>query len=372
MFESHQNNKVTANHLNRKAYLYIRQSSLKQVMENQESTQRQYALKERAIALGWPIEQIIIIDNDLGKSGAQSTARDGFQQLVAEVGLGKAGIVMGLEVSRLARNSTDWHRLLEICALSNTLILDEDGIYEPTNFNDRLLLGLKGTMSEAELYVLRARLQGEMLNKAKRGELKIPLPIGFIYDNYTNQPILHPDQQIQESIRILFKTFQETHSAWRVVKAFNVCGLQFPRQQRTGLAKDEILWGPLTHSRVLNVLKNPRYAGIYVYGRTRHLKLPNGKYSGKTLPKDQWRVLLTSSHAAYITLEEYEQNQKLILQNKQFYGIGQRKTPPREGPALLQGIVICVKCGRRMTIRYHTRDHEDLYPIYVVRGKVLI
>ena len=190
MFEFHQN-KVTTDHLKRNAYLYVRQSSLKQVIENQESTQLQYALKDKAINLGWPVDRITVIDNDLGQSGAQTAGREGFQKLVAEVGLGNAGIVMGLEVSRLARNSTDWHRLLEICALSNTLILDEDGVYDPTHFNDRLLLGLKGTMSEAELYVLRARLQGGMLNKAKRGELKVSLPIGFIY-NSEDRPILHP------------------------------------------------------------------------------------------------------------------------------------------------------------------------------------
>ena len=188
--------KIQASHLQRDAYLYVRQSSLQQVFENQESTQRQYALRQRAVALGWPLERIVVIDSDLGQSGASCEDREGFQRLVAEVGMGQAGIVLGLEVSRLARNSSDWHRLLEICALSNTLILDEDGLYDPSHFNDRLLLGLKGTMSEAELHVLRARLQGGLMNKARRGELKVPLPVGLVYDA-RDRVVLDPDQQVQ-------------------------------------------------------------------------------------------------------------------------------------------------------------------------------
>ncbi len=180
--------KVNAGHLKRNAYLYVRQSTLRQVFENTESTKRQYGLRQHAVALGWPVERIIVIDSDLGQSGASAVDREGFQKLVTEVGLGKAGIVLGLEVSRLARNSTDWHRLLEICALADTLILDEDGVYDPSHFNDRLLLGLKGTMSEAELHVLRARLQGGILNKARRGELECPLPVGFLY-NAQHQPV---------------------------------------------------------------------------------------------------------------------------------------------------------------------------------------
>lgn len=188
--EAHQ--KVTADHLKRNAYLYVRQSTLRQVFENTESTKRQYALRQNAIALGWPAENVIVIDSDLGQSGASAVDREGFQKLVAEVGVGKAGIVLGLEVSRLARNNTDWHRLLEICALTDTLILDEDGIYDPSHFNDRLLLGLKGTMSEAELHVLKARLQGGILNKARRGDLQSPLPVGFVY-NPEDRPVLDPD-----------------------------------------------------------------------------------------------------------------------------------------------------------------------------------
>ena len=208
--EAHQ--KVTAVHLKRSAYLYVRQSTVRQVFENTESTQRQYALRQRAVALGWPEDHVIVIDTDLGISGASAADRQGFQRLVAEVGLGRAGIVLGLEVSRLARNSTDWHRLLEICALTDTLILDEDGIYDPAHFNDRLLLGLKGTMSEAELHVLRARLRGGIVNKARRGALRVRLPVGFVYDG-EGRVVRDPDQQVQESVQLLFDTFARTGAA---------------------------------------------------------------------------------------------------------------------------------------------------------------
>src|SRR3954471_15790027 len=197
--------KVNAAHLKRNAYLYVRQSTPRQVLENSESTKRQYALRQRAVALGWHADRVVVIDNDLGHSGASAADRLGFQKLVAEVGMGHAGLVIGLEVSRLARNSSDWHRLLEICALTDTLILDEDGLYDPTSFNDRLLLGLKGAMSEAELHVLRARLQGGILNKARRAALKVPLPIGFCYTD-DDRIVLDPDRQVQDTIQLLFRT----------------------------------------------------------------------------------------------------------------------------------------------------------------------
>ena len=233
--------KVSSQHLQRQAYLYIRQSTLRQVLENTESTERQYALRQRAIALGWPDDQIQVIDSDLGKSGAERD-RSGFQKLVADVGIGRAGIVMGLEVSRLARNSTDWHRLLEICALTDTLILDEDGVYDPSHFNDRLLLGMKGTLSEAELHVLRARLQGGIINKARRGELKIRPPIGLVY-NDQDAIILDPDQSIQHALHLLFETFERTGSASATVKAFRTQGLTFPRKRhQQGPGQGEVVW----------------------------------------------------------------------------------------------------------------------------------
>jgi DNA invertase Pin-like site-specific DNA recombinase len=256
--DTHQ--KVSADHLRRDAFLYVRQSSLRQVFENTESTKRQYALRERAVALGWPAERIHTIDSDLGVSGARAENRDGFQYLVKEVALGHAGIVLGLEVSRLARNNADWHRLLELAAFAQTLILDEDGVYDPAQFNDRLLLGLKGAMSEAELHVLKARLQGGLRNKARRGDLQIRLPIGFVYDA-CGAVVLDPDQQIQDTLRIVFDTFRQTGSATSVVRRFQREGLTFPRPIFSGINKGDVLWGRLNHSRVIQVLHNPRYAG---------------------------------------------------------------------------------------------------------------
>jgi len=354
--------KVNAGHLKRNAYLYVRQSTLRQVFENTESTKRQYGLRQHAVALGWPVERIIVIDSDLGQSGASAVDREGFQKLVTEVGLAKAGIVLGLEVSRLARNSTDWHRLLEICALTDTLILDEDGVYDPSHFNDRLLLGLKGTMSEAELHVLRARLQGGILNKARRGELQCPLPVGFLY-NTNNEPVLDPDKQVQESIRFFFDTFRRTASACAVVKAFRQKGLLFPRRLKKGPNKGDLVWAELPHSRALHILHNPRYAGAFVYGRSRTRKNPDGSTSYTRLPRDQW-MLFKDNHPGYISWEQYEANLLRLRENAQAIGADRRKSPPREGPALLQGMVVCGVCGSRMTVRYHTRQGR-IIPDYV-------
>jgi DNA invertase Pin-like site-specific DNA recombinase len=359
--------KIKPTHLKRIAYLYIRQSTLRQVFENVESTKRQYALRQHAIALGWQQSQIVVIDSDLGQSGASAADREGFQRLVTEVSLGRAGIVLGLEVSRLARNSMDWHRLLEICALTDTLILDEDGVYDPAHFNDRLLLGLKGTMSEAELHVLRARLQGGILNKARRGELFIRPPIGFAYDA-VERVVLDPDQQIQRSIRLLFDTFQRTGSAMATVRDFRNSDVLFPRRIHSGPAKGDVIWGRLEHSQVLRVLHNPRYAGVFVYGRTRTRRGVEGEYRVQHLPREEWHTFLPESHAAYISWQEYERNLKRLRESAQAIGFERRKSPPREGPALLQGLIVCGKCGRRMTLRYHTRQ-AGLCPEYVCQRK---
>ena len=345
---------VTASHLRRDAYLYVRQSTVRQVFENTESTRRQYALRERAVAMGWPIERVIVIDSDLGQSGATSADRAGFQQLVGEVGMGHAGIVLGLEVSRLARNSTDWHRLLEICALTDTLILDEDGVYSPSDFNDRLLLGLKGTMSEAELHVLQARLRGGILNQARRGALRTPLPVGLIYDP-AGHVVLDPDSQVRQSMTHLFETFIRTGSASATVNHFRAQQLCFPRRPRAGPRQGELLWEPLRHWRVLRVLHNPRYAGAFFFGRTHTRKRVDGTPVTERLPREQWTVLLPDAHPGYITWDQFEANQKRLRDNAQANGAERRKSPPREGPALLQGLVVCGVCGNRMTVRYHTR-----------------
>jgi len=357
------NSKIEARHLKGNAYLYVRQSTLRQVVENQESTKRQYALRQRAIALGWPLERVIVIDSDLGQSGASAADREGFQRLVTEVGLGRAGIVMGLEVSRLARNSTDWHRLLEICALAGTLILDEDGIYDPAHFNDRLLLGLKGTMSEAELHVLRARLRGGILNKARRGELETRLPIGFVYDA-DNRVLLDPDRRIQDTLRLLFKTFRRTGSATATVKAFRAQKLQFPRHVYRGPNKGEVIWGDLVHSRVLWILHHPRYAGVFSFGRTRRRIRPDGSQVFTRLPREEWAAYIPDAHAGYITLAEFDENDRRLRDNAHANGADREKSPPREGPALLQGLAVCAVCGERMTVRYHQINGRNV-PTYL-------
>ncbi|RXS81496.1 recombinase family protein [Streptomyces sp. TM32] len=360
--------KVTAGHLTRDAYLYIRQSSLKQVLNNTESTVRQYGLKERAIALGWPADRITVIDTDQGRSGASAADREGFQRLVTEVGMGHAGIVLGLEVSRLARNNTDWHRLLEICAMSGTLILDEDGLYDPCDFNDRLLLGLKGSLSEAELHLLKARLRGGQLSKARRGELVSPLPIGLVYDP-AGKVVLDPDTTVRQAIAAIFELFDATGSATGVVKALNAEGLRLPRRMRHGPDKGKVMWAPAAHSRILQILHNPRYAGAFFYGRYQHKTTPGTGKSGPRLqPREQWVAFFPDHHPGYITLAEYDANQDKLAANAAAHGKERRHGPPREGPALLQGIVVCGICGRRMTVRYHQRKH-GLEPEYVCQAK---
>jgi DNA invertase Pin-like site-specific DNA recombinase len=358
---------VTGEHLARTAYLYVRQSTLRQVVCNTESGERQYALRQRAIALGWPTEQIVVIDCDQGQSGASAADREGFQRLVAEVGLGKAGIVLGLEVSRLARNNADWHRLLEICALTGTLICDEDGLYDPGEFNDRLLLGLKGTMSEAELHFIRARLQGGILSKARRGELPTPLPVGLVYDP-AGKVVLDPDTGVQHAVQHLFATFARTGSARAVVQAFTTEGLLFPTRIRAGTRKGELAWMSLRHWRVLRTLHNPRYAGAFVYGRRRARKTAEGKTTLQELPREQWTALICDAHPGYISFEQFEHNQRLLADNAQAHGTDRAAGPAREGPALLQGLAICGRCGNRMTVRYHHRRGVEI-PDYQCIGE---
>ena len=355
--------RVARQHLEHDAYLYIRQSTPRQVLENTESTQRQYALRDRAVALGWPLERIHVIDCDLGKSGSQSAGRDGFQKLVSEVALGNAGLVMGLEVSRLARNSADWHRLIELCSLGGALILDEDGIYDPANFNDRLLLGLKGTMSEAELHFLKARMRGGMLNKARRGELEMRPPVGLVYRD-DGVLILAPNAEVQAAIRLVFETFERTGSAMRTVKLFHEQGLRFPRRIRKGVDEGELHWVKAGHSRIIQILHNPRYAGAFVYGRGRTRLLPDGKHRTTKVPQSDWQFVIPRIHAGYITWEQFEANQKRLAENALGFGGDRKAGPAREGPALLQGRVICGICGERMSIHY-SLVHQQVVPTYV-------
>jgi DNA invertase Pin-like site-specific DNA recombinase len=358
-----QESKVTPEHLKRGAYLYVRQSTLRQVLENTESTKRQHALRQRALALGWSEDRIIVIDQDQAQSADSAVDREGFQRLVTEVGLGKAGIVMGLEVSRLARNCADWHRLLEICALTHALILDEDGLYDPAHYNDRLLLGLKGTMSEAELHVLKARLVGGVLSKAQRAELKMPLPAGLVYD-LDQRVVLDPDQQVQQALRLFFATFEQTGSAWTTVQTFRREGWKFPKRGQAG--SGETAWQELTHAMALDTLHNPRYAGAFCYGRTRTWKDGTGKWHFQQLPRDQWRFLKLNAHPGYISWDQFLAHEARLLENHPARESPEPKMgPPREGPALLQGLALCGKCGRSMTIRYHHPRSGRVVPEYV-------
>ena len=362
------NQKVTAGHLNRSAYLYVRQSTMRQVFENTESTERQYALRQRAIALGWPSDRVIVIDSDLGQSGASAVDRAGFQKLVAEVGMGRGGIVLGLEVSRLARNSADWHRLLEICAVTDTLILDEDGLYDPAHFNDRLLLGLKGTMSEAELHMLRARLRGGILNKARRGELHCGLPTGLIYDA-RGCVVLDPDQQVQESVRLLFRTFARTGTLRGTIKYFRKQGLLFPKRTAAGPQKGQLVWVPLSLGRASTAMHNPSYAGAYAFGRGRFRKQPDGRVRHEHLPQDQWQVLIRDAHPGYISWQEYEGNLQRLRASAKAISFERSAGPPREGPALLQGRVVCGLCGSRMHVHYNIRRNGIMMTNYVCAGR---
>jgi DNA invertase Pin-like site-specific DNA recombinase len=354
--------KVSAQHLKRNAFLYVRQSSLRQVRENTESAARQYALCQKAIDLGWQADQIVVIDHDQALSAASSLEREGFQRLVAEVGMGYAGLVMGLEVSRLARCCSDWHRLLEICALTDTLILDEDGLYDASHFNDRLLLGLKGAMSEAELHILRARLRGGALNKASRGELAFRLPTGYVRDA-SGRTVLDPDQQIQQAVRLLFDTFRQVGSANGTVRYFRKQEIKFPTLIQRGVQKGERVWGPLTRERVESVLRNPCYAGAYAYGVSHLSHRADGKTHYKILPREQWHTLIPDAHEGYIGWQQYEENRRQLVANMR----GRRFCPPGEGPALLQGIVLCGLCGARMGVRYYKR-RGGIFPDYFCKG----
>jgi DNA invertase Pin-like site-specific DNA recombinase len=348
--------KIRPEHLERQAFIYVRQSTLMQVRNNTASTARQYDLVQRALDLGWERETVIVVDQDQGRSGASAVGRDGFQFLVAEVGLGHAGAVLSLEASRLARSNSDWYQLLEICALTDTLVIDEEGVYDPGQYNDRLLLGFKGTMSEAELHWLRQRLLGGKLEKASQGKLRFRLPAGYVYAE-TGEVVFDPDEQVQEAVRLVFALFEELNTAFGVVKHFRTHKLLFPQRFWGGDRDGELVWAPLRHSRVISLLHNPTYAGAYVYGRTKtRTKLLPGetpRIKGRTrrVNPEDWAVVIQNAHPAYITWEQFGRNQHQLDDNRTFRA-EDRRGAVREGSALLQGIVLCGKCGRRMTIRY--------------------
>lgn len=356
--------KIQNYHKEKIAYIYLRQSTMGQVLHHQESTERQYALKNKALEYGWPKENVKVLDGDLGLSGTQMTNRNDFKMLVADVSM-KVGAVFALEASRLSRSSTDWHRLLELCSLTKTLIIDEDGCYDLADFNDQLLLGLKGTMSQAELHFIRARLHGGKLNKAKKGQLRFPLPVGLCYDDQGNI-IQDPDDQVRNTVKLLFAFFKEKGSAYGIVRKFGLLNIKFPKRAYGGVWNGKLIWGRLTYARTLSILKNPCYAGAYVFGRFKHQKklLTDGTIFSKIepVPMDSWQVLIKNHHEGYITWEEFSHNKTVLQQNLTCGVETMMSSPPREGEALLQGTLLCGTCGRRMTVRY--TGHNGIYPKY--------
>ena len=353
--------KISRRHLDRAAVVYVRQSTLAQVREHTESTARQYALADQAVALGWDRRDVQVIDVDLGVSGRSTEGRDGFRGLVSKVCLGEVGAIFGLEISRLARSNADLSRLLEIARLTDTLVIDADGVYDLTDFNDRLLLGLKGTMSEAELHLLAGRLQGAKRAAAARGELRTPLPVGYIYDATSDHgaaTVIDPDEEVAAAIADVFAAFTATGSAYQVVAAFT--GRRFPLRAYGGVWAGQLRWGRLNHARVLGILNNPCYAGAYVFGRyaSRRTVSPDGAiHSGITkLAMDQWQVLIHDHHPGYLSWDDYLANQAKLAGNRTHCGA----RPAREGHALCQGIISCGSCGRPMSTRYH-RDGTGAY-----------
>jgi DNA invertase Pin-like site-specific DNA recombinase len=352
--------KIGARHCERQAVVYVRQSTMRQVEQNRESTRLQYGLADRACRLGWRQEQILVIDDDLGRSAASALDRPGFQRLVAEVGLGHVGLVLGIEVSRLARSCRDWHQLLEMCALFDTLIGDADGIYDPSTYNDRLLLGLKGTMSEAELHILKARMHEGRRAKAARGELVLGLPRGYVLKP-SGEVALDPDEGVQQVIRLVFAVFERRRSVSGVLRYLVDHDIQLPDRIRTGPNKGDIRWNRPSRATLSDMLRHPAYAGAYVYGRRHHdgrLRVPGQPHSGRRFRRDPqtWTVLQQGAYPAYIDWGTFERNQEQMAANRNRYpGI------PRGGGALLGGLVACGVCGRRMFTGYNDDGHEARY-----------
>lgn len=358
-------NKIQPFHQQKPAYVYLRQSTTGQLRLNPQSTERQYALKDKALAMGWKEHQIFILDQDLGLSGSQAHDREDFKTLVADVSMNKVGAVFALEASRLSRSNADWHRLLELCALTSTLLIDEDGCYDPSDFNDQLLLGLKGTMSQAELHFIRARLLGGKQNKARKGELHFPLPVGFCYDEM-GRTIQDPNEEVRHAVELLFRAFSETGSAYGVAHYFAKHNLKFPKRSYGGSWDGKLVWGTLSDSRILGVLKNPAYAGAYVYGRYHCEKVMSEDGRIRLRPycssMDKWQVLLKEHHHAYISWDEYMTNQGILQSNQTNGKDNLLPTSAREGLAMLQGLLLCGLCGHRLTVRY--KGNNGVYPCY--------
>lgn len=350
------NRKIGKSHLERRAMVYLRQSTPQQVESNRESTIRQYALADRARELGWDNSLIQILDSDLGKSGQTTTGREDFHRLMAAVGLGEVGAVLALEASRFSRSQADWHKLIDICALTDTLVIDHDGVYDPNDFNDRVLLGFKGTWSHTELHGMRLRLQGAKLNKAKKGELRCAPPTGYVY-NPEGQLVFDPDEGVVAAIRLVFQQFRLLGTAFKVMRYFATNHIPFPRRVWRPGEIGMLKWGSVNHSRILAILHNPTYTGSYVYGRRRSQPVIQSgqitKVKTQQLPQSDWTVMIHNAHPAYISFEQFQENELQLMRNQGTAISDGRRGSAREGAALLQGLVICGKCGRRMSPRYH-------------------
>jgi DNA invertase Pin-like site-specific DNA recombinase len=353
--------KIQSRHLERLAVVYVRQSTMQQVLSHQESTRLQYGLVDRAVALGWSEARVLVIDEDLGKSGSSSEGRQGFQRLVAEVSLDHVGLILGLEMSRLARSNKDWHQLLEVCALFGTLIADNNGVYDARQYSDRLLLGLSGMMSEAELHILKQRLVQGKLNKARRGELKLPLPMGYVR-RPSGEVVLDPDEQVQGVIRLIFRKFEELGTLHAVLRYLVAHDIQLGMRERCGAAKGEVQWRRPNRQTLQQLLKNPIYAGAYAYGRSQvdaRKKQAGRPCTGCVVtPPEQWHALFKDRFPAYISWEQYQQNLAQLKANR---SRANEVGAARCGSALLSGLLRCGKCGSRMTVRYSGQRHLPSY-----------
>lgn len=338
---------VTPQHLARKAIIYIRQSSPHQMLSNQESLRLQYALEQRALNFGWRPEDIEIIDADLGLTGASAQHRQGFKEVVSRVTLGQVGIILSSEVTRLSRNCSDWYPLLDICGYRNCLIADGDGVYDPGTPNGRLLLGLKGQLSELELHTIRARMTAGLLNKAKRGDLALQLPVGLVRQD-DETVVKDPNREVQQRLDLIFATFLQRKAATRVLRFFNDHQLLIPRRDRFG----DLVWKKPSIARIISILKNPAYAGAFVYGRTRTTRDPSGKATIKRLPMDQWRICVKDKYPAYVGWDTFEKIQAILQDNYAAYDRNKSRGVPRPGSALLHGIVYCGECGHKMVVQY--------------------
>lgn len=366
--------KVNAGHLERLALVYVRQSTPQQVLDHQESTRLQYGLRRRAEGWGWPPERVLIIDDDLGKSGTSAVGRTGFQRLVSEVGLGHVGLILGIEMSRLARSCADWYQLLELCALFGTLIADSDGVYDPAQYNDRLLLGLKGTMSEAELHILQQRLRQGRLNKARRGALAIPLPAGYVR-RPSGEVALDPDEQAQAVVRLIFRQFEELGTLNAVLRYLARHRIQLGVRLREGPNRGDLVWRRPNRQTLQNLLHNPLYAGAYAYGRRQidpRRKQPGRPSTGRVVqPEDHWFVLIRDQCPAYISWDTYERNCARLQANR---ARAEEVGAARNGAALLAGLVVCGRCGCRLRVQYGGRTRLPTYTCslhYVTYGTAL-